>query len=76
MKYFEESNRTMQHIYDCAKVITFKDRRDEEDRVLSIIKQDDGEIQFAEQCDDYFIARFSKEEAVELLQEAITWIQK
>jgi len=47
-----------------------------EDRVFSIVKNDGGSITFREKCDGYFSASFTKEQAIELLQEAIAWIER
>ncbi len=46
-----------------------------EDQVFSISKRD-GLIAFFEECDGYFSVEYTKEEAVEMLQEAIAWIKQ
>lgn len=66
MQYFEEvENR------DYEKEIVLL----AEDRVLAISK--DGEkVTFREKCDGYFFVTFTKEEAIELLKEAIAYIER
>ncbi len=44
------------------------------DRVFSISRIDDV-IVFTEECDGYFSGEYTKEEAIEVLQEAIAWIK-
>lgn len=67
MKYFDEvENRD----YENEIVLL------EEDRVLGISKCEDGTIAFREKCDDYFFAKYTKEQAVSLLKEAIAWIER
>ncbi len=51
--------------------ITLKADRE---RVLDIIKTKD-KIIFEEGCDNYFSAEFTKDEAIEVLEEAIQWIK-
>jgi hypothetical protein len=46
-----------------------------EARVLSIYKLSDGSINFREDCDEYFSVTLSKEQAKELLLEALEWIE-
>ena len=43
-------------------------------RIVALIKNDDGTIQFAEQCDGFFWVGMSKEDAKQALREAIEWI--
>ncbi len=45
-----------------------------EHRVMSIYKLPDGNINFREDCDEYFNVTLSKEEAKELLTEALEWL--
>lgn len=44
------------------------------DRVLSISKNEAGEIVFSEENDGFFKIAFTKEEAKRVLEEAILWI--
>jgi hypothetical protein len=44
-------------------------------RVLAIAKQDDGTIEFSEQCDEHFGVNYTPAEAIEVLEEAIAWIK-
>jgi hypothetical protein len=44
-------------------------------RILSI-KEKDGKIRFREECDSYFSLEVSKEQAIEILKEAIDWIKE
>ncbi len=43
-------------------------------RIFSI-SVNEGKIRFREECDSYFYEDYSKEEAIELLEEAIKWIK-
>lgn len=45
------------------------------DRILSITKIDYG-IRFMEDCDRCFDEKYTKEDAIELLMEAIDWIKE
>ena len=45
------------------------------DRVLSVTKQDDGQIQFMEECDGYFRLKCSKEDALAVVEELKAWIE-
>lgn len=45
-----------------------------DDKVFSISKSGNN-IVFREECDGYFFVQYSKSEAIELLQEAIDWIE-
>ena len=47
----------------------------EKDRVFGISKCEDGTIAFREKCDDYYYAKYTKEQAILLLKEAIAWIE-
>ena len=44
-------------------------------RVLGIIFQDDGRIAFCEGCDQWFAVVFTKQQAIDALQEAIDYIK-
>jgi hypothetical protein len=46
-----------------------------EDSVFSIVKEGE-EFAFREECDCYFVERFTKHQAIELLLEAIAWIER
>ncbi len=60
---------------DSDNEITLSGQRQHPDaaRVLSI-ERVDGLIRFREECDAYFFEDYTKEQAVELLQEAISWV--
>jgi hypothetical protein len=62
LKYFTESGN------EPGKEILLQQR------ILSISKES-GNIIIREQCDGYFYEEYSKQEAIELLQEAIDWIK-
>lgn len=44
------------------------------DRVVSLVKEQDGKVTFREESDGYFCVTMTKEEAKKALLEAITWI--
>ncbi len=46
-----------------------------EEKVFSISKQK-GRFVFQEECDGYFSEIFTKDQAIELLQEAVKWIKE
>ena len=46
------------------------------DRVISIRIDECGMVEFRENCDGFFFAEFSKDEAINALNEAIEWIKK
>jgi hypothetical protein len=48
---------------------------DDEDRVVSIKKTENGDFRIREDCDRYFNVILSKEEMIEALQEAIDWVR-
>ena len=48
---------------------------DEDLRTLAVKMMHDGTVLFREECDGYFCAQLSKEDAVKALQEAIDYIQ-
>lgn len=43
-------------------------------RVVSIKKLDNGNVRFREECDCYFEFTLTKEEAKQLLTEALEWL--
>ena len=45
------------------------------DRVLSVTKQEDGQIQFMEECDGCFRLKCSKEDALAVVDELRAWIE-
>jgi len=45
-------------------------------RILSLSIMKNKKIRFMEKCDNYFHVLASKDEAIEILQEAIAWIKK
>lgn len=60
------------------KVISLAFTGDEEngERVLAVAVDSDGKVQFIEQCDGWFGAAVTPEQAVEALEEAIAWIRQ
>jgi hypothetical protein len=44
-------------------------------RVFSI-RAEDGKFVFTEECDGYFSEEYTKEQAIELLKEAMAWIEE
>jgi len=69
MKYFKESKKGQRRSDDPVSIILGE-------RVFSISKTDTDNIKIMEECDEYFCERFTKEQAIELFQEAIDWIKK
>jgi len=49
---------------------------DEQDRVISLAKESDGQIMFREECDGYFCVKMPKDEARQALLEALAWIDE
>jgi hypothetical protein len=66
MKYFQEK-RVENGTGDVGIVL--------EEHVFSIVKDED-KFAFREECDGYFVERFTKEQALELLREATAWIER
>ena len=72
----------MKHWYKNDKDIYMKSNDPQDDwfndcRILSIyIDKETNEICFREECDSCFIIRKSHTEAVQLLEEAIEWLNK
>ena len=48
----------------------------EMNRVVSLVKEDDGEITFREECDGYFSVTMPKEDAKQALLEALAWLDE
>ena len=46
-----------------------------EERIFSIYKSDNNFI-IEERCDNYFFEEFTKEQIIELFEEAIAWIKE
>ena len=46
-----------------------------EERVFSIVKRDDGTVEIREECDAWYVAVLTKEEAIELFEECIAYIK-
>jgi len=69
MKYFENDID-----YSGAESVLLKNCIILEERIFGITKIDEGKIEFSERCDDHFCKTFTQEEAIELLEEAIDWI--
>ena len=46
------------------------------DRVVSIRKDEDGQIVFMEECDGYFRVTMSPEDAKSALREALAWLDE
>jgi len=59
MKYFEETEAEDEIILD---------------RIVSIFVEEE-KVFIMEKCDDHFSKEFTKETAIEMLQEAIDWIK-
>jgi hypothetical protein len=72
MKYWEIGYSEATHGLKGLKLLT----DEKEDRILSIVKLENGCIKFTEECDGYFALEVSKEDAIKLLNDAIDWIQK
>ena len=45
------------------------------DRVLSVTKQEGGQIQFMEECDGHFRLTCGKEDALRVVDELRSWIE-
>jgi hypothetical protein len=48
----------------------------EMDRVVSLVKESDGQITFREECDGYFNVTMPKDEAKKALAEALVWLDE
>lgn len=46
------------------------------DRILSLSKTQENEVQIIEECDGYFGLYLKKKDAIKLFEEAIEWINK
>ncbi len=68
MKHWKEERTWSSHITDDAIVL----KRCE--RVISVSKDGDC-INFAEECDGAFGETYTKDEAIELVEELIEWIR-
>lgn len=75
MKYWKES-RTDNGYGPIGLVLMDHNNFESNARVLSLYKQNDGSIEFLEECDGYYYVLLSKEHAIEALQEAIDWIKE
>lgn len=81
MKYFSTKNiwnKEKEH-YIRLHYTSKNNNGDYDNRVFSIKKMwVDGkfDIAFREECDQFFTCQVTKEEAVEMLQEAIDWIKE
>jgi len=62
LKYFEKTRTSSGN-----KIIL-------EEKVLSI-KTDENMVRIREECDKYFSETFTKKQAIELFEEAISWIK-
>lgn len=45
-------------------------------RIISVVKNDDNEIEFMEECDGYFSKTYTKEDSIKLIDELRVWIIK
>lgn len=45
------------------------------ERIFSVLKTQNG-IQITEECDGCFFEEFTKEQAIELFEEAIAWVKQ
>ena len=66
MKYFE--NGKNQNGYGIEAIILG-------DNVFSIAVSEENKIIFMEECDGYFSKELNKDDAIEMLNEAIDWIK-
>lgn len=48
----------------------------EKDRVVSLVKESDGQITLREECDGYFSVTMPKDDAKKALLEALAWIDE
>ena len=46
------------------------------DRIVSLVKSEDGQIIFSEESDGYFNVVMSRDDAKQALREAIAWIDE
>lgn len=45
-------------------------------KVVSLLKEPNGDITFTEECDGFFSVTMSKDEAKQALKEAIEWVDE
>ena len=79
MRYFSTKNIWSKEKYDYIR-LNYGDDDDYDNRVFSIMKIPEGEKQagkfrFREECDQFFKAHLTKQQTIEMLQEAIEWIK-
>jgi hypothetical protein len=72
MKYWIKNNR----IFGISLKNPFIKNDSNEGRVISITVQESGFVDFYEGCDHFFNIELTKEEAIEALEEAISYIKK
>lgn len=70
LKYFEEVDISPSEQSEYEKEIIFGEK------VFSITKEKSGDFIITEECDGYFGRTLTKEEAIEMLEEAISWIKE
>lgn len=67
MKYFDEGR--IERGYGEKTGIIF-------DRIFSISKNSDSSFEIIEECDGYYRKNLNKEQTLEMLTEAVEWINK
>jgi hypothetical protein len=72
MKYWKKGNNSNGY---GEEAIILKCDDDYEDRVLSVTHKKDGKVMFMEECDGHFSVSFTKQEAVEMVNELLNFIK-
>jgi Fe-S cluster biogenesis protein NfuA len=72
MKYWKKGNNSNGY---GEEAIILKCDDDYGDRVLSVTQEEDGKVMFMEECDGCFSVSFTKQEAVEMVNELLNFIK-
>ena len=75
LKYFSTKNIWQKEKEDYIR-LNYETDGEKDDQIFSIKKESNGMVRFTEECDQYFTLSLTKEEAIEMLQEAIDWIKQ